>query len=167
MNNPLRLNCNEVMDVIFDFTGEDEIPLLQRLRIDLHLFFCARCSEEVRKLEILKSVSRLEFFPQSPSFIEEKVMEQLSREFLDEAAESPATEFPGGFSFRSWVIIGFIILVSLAFSFFQTDFIEAASNQDSSFLIPLGITVGTVLTGYGAFFIASHLRELSEHFKIH
>ena len=167
MNNHLHLDCNEVMDEIFDFTGEHEISLLQRLRIELHLLFCARCNEEIRKLEILKSFSPSVFFPPAPS-MEEKVMEQLSKEFLsDEEPENLVVELPGGFSFRSWVIIGFVILVSLAISFFQTDFIKAAVIQDSSFLIPLGITVGMVLTGYGAFFIASHLKKLSEHFKIH
>ena len=186
MNNPLRIKCDEVMDEIFGSSGKDEVPLLQRLgtakavcaqlRISLHLFFCTRCSEEVRKLEIIKEMGKSDFFPPAPSFIEEKVMGQLSsqlpRQFdegfpQDEALGELVPEVPGGFSFRSWVIIGFIILVSLGTSFFGIDFIQAAFNRDSSFLIPMGITVGIVLTGYGAFFIASHLKELSGHFKIH
>ena len=166
MNKPFFLSCNQVMDEIFEFSGEDEVSLVQRLRIGLHLFFCARCAEESRKLVIMQEMLNSDFFPPAPDF-EEKVMEQLSVDFQEEAKRTLSPELPGGFSFRSWTIIGFIILVSLAISFFGIDFIEAASNQRSTFLIQLGITVGTMLTGYGAFFIASHLKELSEHFKIH
>ena len=165
MNYQLRMSCSEVMDEIFE-SSDDAIPLLQRLRIGFHLFFCARCTEELRRLEVLRDISQSDFFPPAPA-VDEKVMEQLSAEFFQADAGDLIPDTPGGISFRSWVIIGFIILVSLATSFFGIDFIEAAYNQDASYLIPLGITVGTVLTGYGVFFVASHLKELSEHFKIH
>jgi hypothetical protein len=35
-----------------------------------------------------------------------------------------------------------------------------------SFLLPVGITVGIVLTSYGALFIGGHLKELSERFRL-
>ena len=158
------LNCNEVMDEIYEFSGDDLIPLPQKIRIAFHLFFCVRCSEKMRKLEMLKEIPQSQLFPPSPSF-EEIVMEQLAGDFLED--EARGNEAPGAFSFRSWVIIGFIILISLATSFFGIDIIQVAFGRDSSYLIPLGITVGMVLTGYGAFFIASNLEELREHFKIH
>jgi hypothetical protein len=47
------------------------------------------------------------------------------------------------------------------------DFIKVADTQGSSFLLPVGITIGAVLTGYGALFIGSHLKELSSRFRIH
>ena len=187
MNKLLRLSCNEVMDEIYKsqgnicdsavagISGEDETTLLQKLRVSLHIFFCTRCAEEISMLEKLNRMPRSFFFPPAPSF-EEKVMAAIAEqpEYSEEYSggfellgEDPISEAPGGLSFRSWVVIGFIIFISLASSFFGTDFIQAAFGQDSSFLIPLGITVGTVLTGYGAFFIASHLKELTEHFKIH
>jgi hypothetical protein len=46
------------------------------------------------------------------------------------------------------------------------DFIHIAQEQGLSFLLPLGITVGVVLTCYGALFIGSHLKELSKHFNL-
>jgi hypothetical protein len=46
------------------------------------------------------------------------------------------------------------------------DFEKVAHRQGSSFLIPVGITIGVVVTGYGALFIASHLKELSERFGL-
>ena len=36
-----------------------------------------------------------------------------------------------------------------------------------SFLLPVGITIGVVLTTYGALFIGSHLKELSERFGLY
>ena len=166
MNN-VRLICDKVMDVIFESSCEDEIPLLHRLRFAIHVFFCAHCSEEQRRLRLLKEIQDSDFFPSAPSF-EEKVMERLAEEMQqDEAAADLVSDFPGGFSFRSWVIMGLVILVSLTVSFFGIDFFQTTFSRDSSFLIPLGITVGAMLTGYGIVFIASHLKELSEHFKIH
>ena len=163
----VRLNCNRVLDEVFESSGEEEVPLLHRLRLAVHIFFCVQCSEEVRKLELLKEIQSSDFFPPTPSF-EEKVMKRLAEEIQqDEKAMDLVSDFPGGFSFRSWVIIGLVILVSLTVSFFGIDFFQATFGRDSSFLIPLGITVGTMLTGYGIVFIASHLKELSEHFKIH
>ena len=161
MNKPLRLSCDDVMDIIFESSGDDLVSLLLKLRLTFHLFFCDQCSEMMRKMEILKNMPPSQFLPPSPSF-EEIVMERLAEDFL----EDRAMDAPGGFSFRSWVIIGFIILVSLATSFFGIDFIQVAFGRDSSYLISLGIIVGLILTGYGAFFIASHLEELREHFKI-
>jgi hypothetical protein len=35
-----------------------------------------------------------------------------------------------------------------------------------SFLLPVGITFGIVLTSYGALFIGSHLEEFSERFGL-
>jgi len=188
MNNPLRVSCrilcgmtcdevmDEIMDEVFEPSGKEELSLLQRLRVGLHLFVCPRCNEEARKLAMLKEIGQSDFFPSALSSsieeIEEKVMAQIAGQAgegfpQDEVMGGLIPEVPGGLSFRSWVIIGCIILVSLSTSFFGIDFIEAAFNRDSSFLIPLGITVGTVVTGYGAFFIAGHLKELSAHFKIH
>jgi hypothetical protein len=74
---------------------------------------------------------------------------------------------PQGVSFRSWVIAGLIILVSLSSSFFNLDFVETVASYGSSFLLPVGLTIGIVVTGYGALFIGSHLKELSTRFRLH
>jgi hypothetical protein len=79
----------------------------------------------------------------------------------------PQTEdIPGGLSTRGWVIAGFIILVSMATAFFGLDFQKLAQETGTSFLLPIGITIGIVLTTYGALFIGSHLQELSERFGL-
>ena len=81
-----------------------------------------------------------------------------------EAEETYAV--PGGISTRAWVISGFIIFISLATAFFSFDFQNIASETGISFLLPVGIIVGIILTTYGALFIGSHLKELSERFGL-
>lgn len=165
MINPLRISCSEVMDELFEFR-EEEIPLLLQLKIGCHLIFCARCSGEAKKMEMARELLRTGFFPASPS-LEEEVMEKISEDTSREDVlyDPEVHDIYGGFSFRSWVIVGIFILISLVTCFFGMDFIELESSQGSSFLLPLAITVGTVLTGYGAFFIGSHLKEIKSHLK--
>jgi hypothetical protein len=70
-------------------------------------------------------------------------------------------------SFRGWVITGFVVLVSLTTSLFGMDFVRMIPEVASSFLLPIGITIGVVVTVYGALFIGSHLKELSDRFRLH
>ena len=178
------MDCGQALDMIHD---DENRSLYDNIRLYLHLFFCSRCADVHRKLEICRDLLRSGFFPPSPSF-EDIVMELLSvvpsdapPETLPEESEAPfetsseipldasllaGSEIPGGFSFRAWVIAGFFILISLTTSFFGMDFIIFTADS-GSFLVPLGITIGIVLTIYGAFFIGSHLKELVTHFKIH
>ena len=114
----------------------------------------------------LVKMMETDFFPPSSS-IENRIMEQIYKEEEETRVfMEPGQDKPGGFSFRAWVIIGFILLVS-TISLFGLNFSTFTSGLDSSFLIPLGITTGIMLTGYGAFFIGSHLNELVSHFNLH
>ncbi|AEF80398.1 hypothetical protein [Leadbettera azotonutricia] len=152
-----------VSEEIFEASGEGPLPFLARLRISIHLFFCSRCAGEAKKMELLHSVMIDDFFPSAPA-LEDAIMQKISAETID---EEPAADAPAGLSLRSWVIIGCFVLLSLSTAFFGMDFINVADAQGSSFLLPVGITIGAVLTGYGAFFIGSHLKELSSRFGIH
>jgi hypothetical protein len=73
----------------------------------------------------------------------------------------------GGVSLSRWVITGLILLFSLSSAFFVMDFVKVAAKEGSSYLLPLGITIGAVLSCYGAIFIGSHVKELSERFGLH
>jgi uncharacterized membrane protein len=90
----------------------------------------------------------------------------MSRIDMEEIQEAETVSLPGGLSTRAWVIVGFIVLFSLITSFFGRNFINVADSSGSSFLVPLGITIGIVVTSYCALFIGSHLKELSEHFRL-
>jgi hypothetical protein len=150
-----------ISEEIFEAAGEGSFPLLTQIRMSIHLFFCSRCTEEVKKMELLHSVMVTDFFPPSPD-LEDTIMQKISAEDIDEALDAPT-----GLSLRSWVIIGCFVLLSLSTVFFGMDFINVADTLGPSFLLPVGITIGVVLTGYGAFFIGSHLKELSSRFRIH
>ena len=104
---------------------------------------------------------KADFIPHCPDF-EKPVMECL----YNEADPEEKTDAPAGFSFRGWVLIGFFVLLSLSSSFFGISFGIIANEEGLSFLLPVGITIGIVLTCYGAFFIASHLEELSSRFGL-
>ena len=164
MNRFLFSDCDDIMDEIYECDW-DEIPLMDKLRIQIHLFLCPDCSREARKLETVKNIMHLDFFPETSSF-EECVMKRISAETEEEIFAEPAPEVPGWFSFRTWVVVGFFIFVSLATSFLWMDFVAVAFSSDSSFMTVLGITIGMILVGYGAMFIGSHLKVLSSHFNL-
>jgi hypothetical protein len=149
------------MDTIYEYERGKSLSLLAKAKIELHLLFCPRCSKELEDLEYLYDIMKTDFLPSSPN-LEEIIMESLGEETHTlEKADIP------GFSYRIWVIIGFFMLFSLLSSFFGMDFIKIADTEGLSFLLPVGLTIGIVLTGYGAFFIGSHLNELSARFKLH
>jgi hypothetical protein len=111
---------------------------------------------------------RTDFLPPPPE-IADSVMELIRAEVFDLTADmpfedegEPAPEVP----FSGWVAAGIVVLFSLATSFMGMDFISVAAAQGSSFLLPVGITIGVVVTGYGALFIGSHLKELSARFRL-
>lgn len=143
------------MDMIH---AQEDTPLsfLERLQIIVHLFFCADCSQKAVRLERSREFFANEFLPPSPG-LETQIMEAVSKEeeVFDESHRA-------GFSLGGWVIAGLIMLFSLATIFFGMDFNRVALAAGMSFMIPIGITIGTALTVYGAFFISSHLKELSQ-----
>jgi hypothetical protein len=103
-----------------------------------------------------------DFFPPSPG-LEDSIMAKVAIEIEE---KQPQTVSAGGLSTRGWVIAGLIIFISLATAFFGFDFKKITGEMGISFLIPASITIGIVLTTYGAFFIGSHLKELSERFGL-
>ena len=149
------------MDTVFESEKDSSLPILPQIQLGIHLFFCASCAEESKHLRQALETMKTGFFPPSPDF-GDRVMECLAKE--GDMGEAPAA--PAGFSFRGWVIAGFFVLLSLSSAFFGVNFAQMANEEGSSFLIPVGITIGVVLTVYGALFIGSHLRELSSRFGL-
>jgi hypothetical protein len=157
------MSCNDLLDVLYEYVGEGQIPLSFRLRIKLHSFFCPQCAQEIERFELSRDILRSDFFPLAPNF-EESVMLQIRKEV---AGAPLIREVDRGISFSGWVITGIVLLISLASVFFGTDFAKIVNFEGNSFLLPVGITIGAVLTCYGALFIGSHLEELIHRFDIH
>ena len=114
-----------------------------------------------RNLRHVEEIMKTDFFPPSPE-LEKTIMERI----YEETAVLETTDAPAGFSLRGWVLIGFFVLLSLSSSFFGMNFIEIADAEGLSFLLPVGLTIGLVLTGYGALFIGSHLKSFSGRFGL-
>jgi hypothetical protein len=138
------------MDLIYEEWGTESLPVLARLGARLHLLRCPRCAAEAARLKRARSLMR-ESFPLPPAELEERIMRSVNMEEQD--GEYPEV---AGVSFRSWVVTGFIVLLSLSSSFFW----EGAPP------LHIGITVGAIVTAYGAIFIGSHLKELTERFNL-
>jgi hypothetical protein len=158
------MSCREVIDILYEPAGEESLPLTFQLGVSLHLFFCSRCAAEMKKIELLNDVLENDFLPPAPG-LGDIVMEKIAAE--ERGGQEENLDAPAGFSFRGWVITGCFILFSLSTVFFSMDFINVAKTQGSSFLLPVGLTIGIVLTSYGALFIGSHLKELSARFRLH
>jgi len=154
------MTCNDLLDKVYEYSGDPSLPLALRLQVRLHSLFCPQCAQELERFELAQDILRNDFLPPSADF-EEAVMAQLSAEIVIHAETEDA-----GVSFRGWVITGLVLLVSLGSSFFGVDYINNGAAQGSSYLLPLGITIGAALTCYGALFIGSHLKELSERFGL-
>ena len=158
------MDCQNVLDTAYE-TERDRpltrpLTILSRIRIWFHLLYCPSCSAQINNLQCLEEIMKTDFLPPSPDF-EGPLMERLYEEACMEETDAPT-----GFSLKGWVITGFFVLLSLSSSFFGMNFTEIADAEGSSFLLPVGITIGIVLTGYGALFIGSHLKELSARLRL-
>jgi hypothetical protein len=163
------MRCDELLDRVYDEFSGAPLPLLLRLRIRLHCLFCPQCAQELERFQLVRDILRNDFLPPAAGFAD-AVMARLEAEnpALFDAAGEPdgAYDEAEGVSLRFWVVAGFILLFSLSSSFFGMDFIKVAVREGSSYLVPLGITVGAILSCYGAIFIGSHIKELSEKFGL-
>jgi hypothetical protein len=68
---------------------------------------------------------------------------------------------------RAWLITGLAVLVSLSSASLGIGYLTPADTRAVNFMLPVGITVGSVITAFGAIFIGSHIRELSEWLGLH
>jgi hypothetical protein len=153
------MKCDDALDTVY----QDGLPSLkERFALALHILFCPRCAARLRDYEQARILMQQNFFPPSPDFTE-ALMKHI---FEEEDSAGEVFAIPGGVSTRGWIIVGFIVLISLSTLFFGGEFTRLVLGWGSSFLLPLGITIGMIITGYGALFIGSHLKELSERFNL-
>jgi hypothetical protein len=170
------MNCTKILDLVYEdgdgaaqvagrgSWGAVPVLLFNQIRIWLHALYCPDCAQEIERYRLSRDILREDFFPPSPSF-EDAVMARIA--VLEERTEAEETPALGGcLSTRGWVIAGLIIFACMATAFFGLDFQKLAHETGKSFLLPVGITFGGVLTTYGALFIGSHLKELSERFGL-
>jgi len=153
------MSCEKILEKVYAM--DDSMSLFSRIRIGLHIMVCPDCAQEVERFEVCKDILHNDFLPVSA--LEDTIMAMVA---VEEAHAAEEMKTSGGFSTRGWVIAGLVMLVSLATAFFGLDFNRVAIAAGMSFLIPVGITIGIVLTCYGALFIGSHLKEFTERFGL-
>jgi len=149
------MSCAKILDIVFE--QQEDMSLFNRIRVGLHLLVCPDCAQEVERFEVCRDMLQDDFLFLAPD--DEAVN-------TAEALETIDAEIPGGFSIRGWIIAGIVMLVSLATVFFGLEFNKVALIAGMAFTIPIGITIGIALTSYGALFIGSHLKDLSERFRL-
>ena len=171
------MKCSKVLDCIYEYSGNDSepgnsMPLFNQIQVWLHILFCRDCAEKLERLEKTVNIMRKDFFPvmtktsgfNSWSDIEDSIMAKIA---IDEETESDASYAnPGSLSIRGWIIAGVLIFVSFITAFLNFDFQLVVSESGNSFLVPVSITIGIVLTTYVALFIGSNLKELSKRFGL-
>jgi len=158
------MDCSKVLDAVYEYSGGERMPLLLQLRVSLHVITCPDCAKKIERFQFYKTIIREDFFPPLPSSRSSQSVEDTVMSII--AAEKETFAVPGGLSIRGWIIAGLVITLSLVTAFFGLDFHKIAREAGASFLLPVGITIGIVLTSYGALFIGSHLKELSERFGL-
>ncbi|QQO09422.1 peptidoglycan-binding protein [Breznakiella homolactica] len=155
------MKCTTVMDRIVEADGDEHSSLLQYIRIQIHLFLCPQCAEEVNRYESARELLATEALPEVPD-LSDMIMAEVFRDEPEEYLEEQR-----GFSFRSWIIAGCVILISLVSAFFGLDFQELSANASPSFMLAIGLTIGIIISVYGALFIGTHVKRLSERFRLH
>ena len=161
MKKNIIMDCETLLDTVYEAEKESVLPILIQMRIWLHQLGCSACATELKALRSVEEIMKTDFISPAPDF-SGIIMERLH----EETAADKAMDAPAGFSLRGWIIVGFFVLLSLCSIFFGTNFIHIANVEGLSFLLPVGITIGVVITCYGAFFIGSHLKELSSRFGL-
>jgi hypothetical protein len=157
------MDCKTVQNYLYDDKdffencADQKMPFVFTLRVALHLFFCAECAAHKKIINRAHTIMQNDFMPK-PDGLSDAVMAMLRKESkaIDIEQEHEAISLLG------WVVAGIIILASVVSAYFGVGYLSLQQRQDLSFILPMGITVGGVITAYGAIFIGSHLRELHE-----
>jgi hypothetical protein len=126
LKNTIKENKDDViLDKIYDFSMKSpddcSVSFLDRLEIALYIIFSSRYAARYLRLRAVREILRSDFFPPVPE-IEDSIMERINADAVEMFREerNPAYEV----SFRSWVITGLVVLVSLTASLFGMDFVR-------------------------------------------
>jgi hypothetical protein len=149
------MNCDKFLDYLY--FSEGRFPLIKRIFMYFHILHCPKCAAHVRALQTASGCMKEDFFPTAKESIAENIMALIQGEDFTEAPAKHELV-----TFRAWVISGLAILFSLSSVYFGIDYLTPGNMHTIYFMLPLGITVGGVITAFGAVFIGCHITELSK-----
>jgi hypothetical protein len=115
-------------------------------------------------MRMAERLMKTTFFPAAGGVLEDRVMNAVKRDQGVWLSMSTIDTIDNNeaLSMRGWIFTGIFVLLSLSTVLFGGDFGKVAAAFGSSFLLPLGLTIGGIVSIYGALFIASHLDELEK-----
>jgi hypothetical protein len=148
------MNCDRVLDLLY--YSEESFSLVERILIYFHIRRCPKCAVHRRALQIASARMKEDFFPPAVADMSTKIMALIRRGTLMDSAK------PEAIPFRAWVIAGLAMLVSLPGAYLGVDYLIPVDTRSVYFMLSLGITVGAVITAFGAMFIGCHMTELSK-----
>jgi len=151
------MDCSKILEMAY----EEDLNIIDNAQVWLHSFFCQECAQKIQLYKSARAAMRTDFFAFNINSNEESIMAKIAAEQQEEEMQAP-----GLLSTRGWVIAGLLIVISFATAFFGLDFQNAANANGISFMLPIGIIFGIVLTSYCALFIGSHLKEFTERFGL-
>jgi len=165
------MKCSKIIDMVYGCCENNRksygsLSLSDQIKISMHTFLCADCAKKIEMYETARNIMSNDFFPSPSVSFENLIMTKIEAEEKTQEASEEVFAAPGGMSIRSWVIAGVIMAVSLIIAFFSLDYQNLSEKIGIPFILPMGITIGSILTTYGALFIGSHLKELSIRFGI-
>ncbi|MDR2802912.1 MAG: peptidoglycan-binding protein [Treponema sp.] len=152
------MNCDKVLDILY---YSEHISLLKRVLINFHVWHCAKCAVHQRVLQTAGEQMKEDFFPPARGIAEQVMTFIHAGETFDDIPEHESV------SFRAWVVTGIALLVSLSSAYLGIDYLTPVNTRAVNFMLSLGITVGGIITAFGAIFIGCHIKELSEWFGLH
>ena len=154
------MNCNEVLD--FLYYSDDGIPFVKRILIALHIRYCPKCAMHLHTLQTASTLLKEDFFPPAEN-IADSVMALAQ---ADEPLTGQSHELQS-VSLRAWIITGFALLFSLSSAYLGIDYLTPIDTRTINFMLPVGITVGGVITAFCAIFIGCHIKEFSKWLGLH
>ena len=152
------MDCSNILEMAY----EEDLNIIDNAQIWLHSLFCQECAQKIQLYKSARAVMHRDFFTFNINSNEDSIMAKIAAEQQEEERQA----VPGLLSTRGWVIAGLVIVISFATAFFGLDFQNAANTNGISFMLPIGIIFGIVLTSYCALFIGSHLKEFTERFGL-
>jgi hypothetical protein len=154
------MNCDKVLD--FLYYSDEGIPFITRLLIAFHVRHCPGCASHLRALRTASTLLEEDFFPPAKNIADSVMaLARADEPFAESSCEHEVV------SLRAWIITGFALLFSLSSVYLGIDYLTPIDTRTINFMLPVGITVGGVITAFCAIFIGCHIKELSKWFGLH
>ncbi len=138
------------------YLQNDEIGRIP-FKVRIHTFFCPVCSGEIMQLMLMFRLLEEKSIWEMDKDIKDNVMDKIQRQSV--FAEKRISGL-------KWVVIGIIIFASMFLINFSESFMWLKEQFGSSFVIPMSIVLGLVLTVYLMLFTSSNIDFLEKYLHL-